>query len=383
MQPIEYYYFLIKKIHTMKFRTYLIQVLFLAGLAFVFLNNSGGRANQANDGNTGAPGESGTVCGNCHSSAAYGMTTTTLSINETGTANPVTAYTPGTTYDVILTVNNTVGTPSGYGFQMTALEGSNVDVADFNPTSINTQLATANNVGGRRYVEQDGTSSSNTFTMQWTAPSVGTGDVTFYRIGNSVNNSNSLGGDTGGSGETTVLPEAVVAPVELSFFEATYKHQAAYLTWQTQTETNNAYFEIEHSSDGRTFETLHKIEGAGNSTHPQSYSYRHDKMAEGANYYRLTQVDFNGSFEYSEVVSLIHKTTSISLYPNPVQDRLNVQLEQDMSIKVMRIYNNQGQLLETISTASTSIDVADLESGLYWLSIVFDNGEELSRRFLK
>lgn len=367
----------------MKFRTYLIQVLFLVGLAFVFLNNSGGRANQTNNGNTGAPGESTTVCGSCHTGGVYGMTTTTLSINEEGTANPVTAYTPGTTYDVTLVVNNTMGTPNGYGFQMTALDGNNVDVADFNPTSINTQIATANNVGGRRYVEQNGTSSSNTFAMKWTAPTAGTGDVTFYQIGNSVNGNSSTGGDIGGSGETTVLPEAVVAPVELSFFEATYKDHAAHLTWQTQTETNNAYFEIEHSLDGRAFEPLSKIEGTGNSTHPQNYSYHHNKMAEGVNYYLLKQVDLNGTFEYSEVVSLIHKTTSISLYPNPVQDRLNVQLEQDMPIKVMRIYNSQGQLLKTIPTASTSIDVAGLESGLYWLSLVFDNGEELSRRFLK
>ena len=103
-------------------------------------------------------------------------------------------FNPGETYNVKLTVDAT-GTPAGYGFQITSLNaGLGIDGVPVNTwanPSANTQLATIGN--GRQYAEQNGISTSNEFTMEWTAPASGT--VTFYYGGNAVDDNTMNSGD--------------------------------------------------------------------------------------------------------------------------------------------------------------------------------------------
>ncbi|MFK7937318.1 MAG: hypothetical protein AB8G22_27640, partial [Saprospiraceae bacterium] len=107
-------------------RNLLIQFIFLLGLALFFLNSSSGRATAAGDGNTGAPGETGLVCGTCHAGGTFGGTTTTFTLKDM-TGSTVTSYVAGQTYDLTVSVNPEMGIPSGYGFQMTALDGNNAN----------------------------------------------------------------------------------------------------------------------------------------------------------------------------------------------------------------------------------------------------------------
>ena len=172
----------------------------LIGLQVVLVSSSNGRAFAANSGNTGAPGEV-TTCRSCHGTG-FG-TTVTMAVKDSQ-GNPVTSYIPGNVYDAEFTVNATGA--SRYGFQMVSLNSTNGPVNGFATPATNTRLVTLGS--GRQYAEHAGRSVSNVFSTQWTAPSSGTGTVTFYGGGAAVNNNNGTSGD-GGNTTTLSLKENV------------------------------------------------------------------------------------------------------------------------------------------------------------------------------
>lgn len=168
--------------------------IFAISAQIALTSSSNGRAFSANSGNTGAPGEV-TTCRSCHG-AGLG-TTVSIAIKD-AQGNAITSYVPGAIYDAEFTVN--ANGASAYGFQMVSLNSSNAPVNGFSTPITNTRLVTLGN--GRQYAEHAGRSSSNTFSTQWTAPSSGTGTVTFYGGGAAVNNN---GGTSGDGGNTTTL----------------------------------------------------------------------------------------------------------------------------------------------------------------------------------
>lgn len=86
-------------------------------------------------------------------------------------------------------------------------------------------------------------------------------------------------------------------PVELVGFRGTEGDDAHILEWETQTELNNAFFEIERSRNGNIWQAIERVGGFGNSTIPHSYRYEDVEPPFGTTYYRLRQVDFNGQYE--------------------------------------------------------------------------------------
>ena len=119
-----------------------------------------------------------------------------------------------------------------------------------------------------------------------------------------------------------------IVPVELRSFTATVTQNSVSLNWQTATETNNSGFEVQRSlipnpfSKGEgTFEAIGFVPGFGTTTEPKSYSFTDENLSSGKYQYRLKQIDFDGSFEYSNTVEIeINSPTEFSLeqnYPNP------------------------------------------------------------------
>lgn len=121
----------------------------------------------------------------------------------------------------------------------------------------------------------------------------------------------------------------VVVPVELANFEAKALQEGIQLDWLTLTELDNDRFEIEHSSDGKTFATIGKVAGQGTTIEPHAYSFLHKDAFKSTNYYRLKQIDFDGSFEYSETLVVELKTSSTivkDLSPNPSSGNVNLNV---------------------------------------------------------
>ena len=168
----------------------------------ILMGYSGGAGNSGQF-KTGAPTEG--TCNDCHGGGAFGTVTPVVEVLN-GTTN-VTSYCPNTTYTVRITINETgTATPSGYGFQITALNSSNQRAGTFIPGT--NQRVLVNAANSRQYCEHTQRLTSNIITMQWTSPA-NVGNVTFYAVGNCVN-----GAGTNGdlAGTSTKVLTATNAP---------------------------------------------------------------------------------------------------------------------------------------------------------------------------
>lgn len=157
-------------------------------------------------------------------------------------------------------------------------------------------------------------------------------------------------------------------PVELMSFEAFVLENKVTLTWQTATEINNSHFEIERSIDGVEYEKIGQIEGNGSTLETQLYEFTDDIPAKGRNYYRLKQVDFDGQFEYSDVIIIdYNKEVSVIIAPNPITQngRLNIQMEQLDQVDFI-LYDMTGKVIKVYHVIDRNgIQLHDLSSGMY------------------
>ncbi len=170
-------------------------------------------------------------------------------------------------------------------------------------------------------------------------------------------------------------------PVDLLFFRAEAENETAQLKWATASEINNDYFEIQKSLDGKNFETIGKIIGAGNSQQIVKYSYIDSNLSSGINYYRLKQKDYNGEVSYSkiEVVSnqkLNSHKIKLRLYPVPASDFINIELnnigELETLIRVIDMTGNTiSEKIITLTKGYNIIEMAirDIPDGVYFIQI--------------
>jgi len=171
-------------------------------------------------------------------------------------------------------------------------------------------------------------------------------------------------------------------PVELSSFNAHIQHGKVVLQWATETETNSFGFDIEKSRDGEKFERIGFVQGNGTTSTPSNYEFIDQSVVAGANYYRLRQVDFDGQFEYSDVIDvLVGAPTQFKLgqnFPNPfnsstlisfsLPERAHVEITVfDITGKTMSVVTNQ-----TFDAGSYNVhfNAASLPSGSYYYKMV-------------
>ena len=186
-------------------------------------------------------------------------------------------------------------------------------------------------------------------------------------LGNTSNNGDCFNGTTCASGEFGPVP--VLATEGLSL-EAKQIGNNVVLNWSTLSETNNAGFDVERG-DGINWTKLSFIAGSNNSNTANYYSYS-DRLDEKEVYYRVAQMDFNGSVSYSNIVSvnLNHSAPSyISVYPNPASS--NLYIENLFGTEVLQIYSMDGKLRqrEIAQGFAHKMDVDNLEQGIYLLNI--------------
>jgi hypothetical protein len=108
-------------------------------------------------------------------------------------------------------------------------------------------------------------------------------------------------------------------PIELLSFTAVPNNERVDIKWSTSTETNNDYFTIEKSKDGRNFTKLIDVKGAGNSTSLKEYFDIDPEPYVGTSYYRLKQTDKNGAYKYFYMIPVtFNGNKNITLFPNPI-----------------------------------------------------------------
>ncbi|MFM9945956.1 MAG: T9SS type A sorting domain-containing protein, partial [Bacteroidia bacterium] len=182
-------------------------------------------------------------------------------------------------------------------------------------------------------------------------------------------------------------------PVNFLYLNAKQVGDFGDISWATATEKNNDYFSIEKSFDTKSFVSIGKVYGAGNSQQIIHYSFSDSNLAEGTNYYRLKQVDYNGLYEYTPIKVINNtewsKTNSFKLFPVPAVDVLNLELNSTANgIIHINILNQMGKVVSQLETFGNrgknniKVDIREIPSGIYFLFIESDNSVRHTHRLL-
>lgn len=159
-------------------------------------------------------------------------------------------------------------------------------------------------------------------------------------------------------------------PISLISFEGICADKQILLTWVTASETNNDYFELQSSKDANNWQSLAIIDGVGNSTQNNSYSFLTDQTE---SYFRLKQVDFDGKFEYSEIIHVERCNeiiSEISISPNPSNGIVNLKYSGDKNeINSIDIYNLFGEKIDSFNSYVSSINMSDKPTGIYYVQV--------------
>ncbi|MEK7254484.1 MAG: T9SS type A sorting domain-containing protein [Bacteroidota bacterium] len=166
-------------------------------------------------------------------------------------------------------------------------------------------------------------------------------------------------------------------PIVLTKFIAVAINEAVILTWETELEINNDFFSVERSSNGLEFFAIEKIFGKGTSLQTSQYHYVDKNPNHTVNYYRLKQVDFDGNYEYSPIISInFHPENQISLHPNPLTANDLTLLLPDEYLEEtlhLEIFTLAGQRIKSITAEPESelqLDLSDLPPGAYFLKAI-------------
>ncbi len=170
-------------------------------------------------------------------------------------------------------------------------------------------------------------------------------------------------------------------PVELTSFSAKIKGNAVELIWSTATETNNYGFSVERKNGAARFNPLAFVNGSGTTTDVSDYSYTDIYPPAGIIEYRLKQIDFNGAFQYSEILQVNYATPEEFVlsqnYPNPFNPStvICMRIAADCRVK-LNIYDIQGRLVSELidenlpaGVHEAEFDGTGLASGVYYFCL--------------
>jgi hypothetical protein len=305
-------------------------------------------------------------------STGSGNWTTAASWNPSGlpVAGDVVSIQAGHTITVTSNVNSSSGSPitinvsgtlafSGGGSKLRLSSGSTINL-----------LAGSNLIG-------NGSGSSQQIT-------IGGAEVWAVSMGNFT-------------GPRTINASAPLPVVWLSFTGNRMPNGTVQLNWSTASELSNSHFEVEKTTDGKTFTKLDEVKGNGTTTKISKYTYTDKQPGAATVYYRLKQVDFNSKFEYSKLVAVkgtANTTTTTGgknngggstggqgttgqakektmvVKPMAIVDIAQFKIEgQDQADVIVELVNGKGAVVVSKNTilfgGAAKIDLSDAPKGVY------------------
>jgi hypothetical protein len=173
-------------------------------------------------------------------------------------------------------------------------------------------------------------------------------------------------------------------PVVLVRFDAVSENKKVKLYWQTATEENAAYFNIQRSADARSFATMGKIYATGNTNTLTSYEWNEllNEVNTNTFYYRLEMVDKDGRKSYSSIKKVALKNgIRFSIAPNPATRYISVSGEGKVNVRIM---NMAGQVLQssTVTLPVTDLNISMLKAGVYSVNITDEQGASSATRLI-
>lgn len=162
-------------------------------------------------------------------------------------------------------------------------------------------------------------------------------------------------------------------PIELITFDAFRKDRQVELLWKTASELNNDYFTIERSVDGKSWENIQTVQGAGNSSQVIEYSWLDNSPYSAISYYRLKQTDYDGTTEMFNIVSVQQNDVEeLQAYPNPVSHTSTILgVDQNQALRIfntigVEVTGNVG--VSTSPSAKTFLNMSQLPKGMYYVT---------------
>ena len=186
--------------------------------------------------------------------------------------------------------------------------------------------------------------------------------------------------------DTIYFDDGGVLPVQLASFTGQLKDESVVLNWTTESELNNDHFDVERSLDGAHFTSVGKVPGMGTTTIPHDYTYSDNikDITAPSVYYRLNQVNLDGSFTFSKVIQVRLNTGDIlvkNVFPNPFMDRVQLQANFNTGgVATIHLYNPDGNEVyrsqKMVNSGSNTLELnnlANLPRGLYIIQVTVGN----------
>ena len=198
----------------------------------------------------------------------------------------------------------------------------------------------------------------------------------------------------GGQGKIWRTSDGGNIPVELNSFTGVTNDNNVLLNWTTATEKNNSGFTIERSKDNQSFSRLGFVPGSGTTTQLHTYSYTDKDLKNGKYYYRLKQIDFEGSYEYSDALEVtVNVPLTFSLqqnFPNPFNPATTIKYSiPKNSYITLKIYDVLGGEVKTLikeeksaGTYELNWNAANLPSGVYFYQLKADEYTAVKKMIL-
>ncbi|MEM6378120.1 MAG: T9SS type A sorting domain-containing protein [Bacteroidota bacterium] len=193
---------------------------------------------------------------------------------------------------------------------------------------------------------------------------------------------------------TDFTTQMIVLPVELAAFDGKISGENIALSWTTLSEVNNDYFEVQRSKDGIDFETIGTVDGKGTTSTISQYLFRDEKPVNGHNYYRLLQMDFDGHFSPSDIISVEYKYDKLDIltFPNPFDQSVSIDFRfgnshANLSHQEIKIYDVVGSLVYDkpvlLNNLTVTLDLSMLSSGTYYLITIDELGGMITQKLVK
>jgi hypothetical protein len=172
-----------------------------------------------------------------------------------------------------------------------------------------------------------------------------------------------------------------ILPVKLTSFEAQITgSNTTLISWTTSTEINNSGFEIERSVDSEIFETAGFVKGAGNSNAMSKYAFEYG--SDESAFYRLKQMDYDGKFNYSNIISVTNTKGAATTSPNPFNNQIAINANNIITHAEIVDMMGKVVLSQTINNYSGNLNAQELRNGIYFIKL-YQGETTITKRIIK